>query len=485
MNRIAAFILIGSVGLAIAGCALGPDPQRPQTAAEGRDRYANARASSTDPVDLGQWWEDFADPTTSELVGQALKNNTDLRAAAARVLQARGQLGVATGERLPGVGAGYTADRTQSVFFGLGTPISSINNTYDLNFNVSWQVDLFGKLKRNQQAAWADLLASEQSGRAVLHSVIAEVVRARAQIATLQRQLASQRANTQSWKQTTGVIERRYEKGLLQSSLEVRLARENLAASRSAEPEIENQIKQAEHRLDVLLGRAPGTGKPLPDTLAALPNLDPVPLGLPIALLDRRPDLRASELRQAAETYRIGVAEAELYPDLTLSASGGWRSNDIDTLIDPKTEVFNLAAQLAWKIWAGGALRANIDIAEARAEEVAADYTGLVLNAMREVEDALVREETARRAYTELQARLTEARSAERLALARYQRGVTSLVTLLETQRRRRTAEIEVIRTQGVLWETRINLYLALGGDWNAVENASEPTDTASIDHEE
>ncbi len=484
-RMIVAALLIGTAGL-VAGCMLGPDPVRPASVADQATGFVNVPSDpSTDgtdepvaaPADLTRWWADFADPVTDDLVTEALAENTDLRIAAARVMAARSTLGVAIGQRWPAVSAGMSRDRARTSFDFGGGRTSAITTNYDLGINVAWQVDLFGKLRRSQQAAWNDLLASEAARQAVVHTVVAQVVRTRVAIATARRQLTTQQANTASWQSTYELINRRWEQGLT-SPLEVRLAKENLAASRAAEPTFQRQLRLAEHQLDVLLGRQPGTGQPLPETLNELPPLDPVPLGLPASLLDRRPDLRASEFQAAARTARIGAAIADLFPDLSINASAGYQSSELEDLIDPASRVYRLLLEASLKIFAGGALRANIDLNRALAEQAAAEYAKLVLEALREVEDALVTEQTARRAYEALLERVDEARAAERLATERYERGVATLVTVLETERRRRLAELELVATQGQLWNARIDLYLALGGDWGVEGQIDPPGET-------
>jgi multidrug efflux system outer membrane protein len=478
--------LVISTTALVGGCMLGPDPARPANVAEQATGFVNVADQPADdadqpitaPADLRRWWADFADPVTEDLVSEALAENIDLRIAAARVLAARSTLGVAIGQRWPAVSAGMSRDRARTTFDFGGGRTSAITTNYDLGINVAWQVDVFGKLRRSQQAAWNDLLASEAARQAVVHTVVAQVVRTRVAIATARRQLATQQANTASWQSTFELINRRWEQGLT-SSLEVRLARENLAASRATEPTFQRQLRLAEHQLDVLLGRQPGKGDPLPQTLDELPPLEPVPLGLPASLLDRRPDLRASEFQAAARTARIGAAIADLFPDLSINASAGYQSSELEDLIDPASRVYRLLLEASLKIFAGGALRANVDLNRALAEQAAAEYAKLVLDALKEVEDALVSEQTAQKTYEALLERVEEARAAERLATERYERGVATLITVLETERRRRLAELELINTQARLWNARIDLYLALGGDWG-VEGQVDPPSAAT-----
>jgi len=230
---------------------------------------------------------------------------------------------------------------------------------------------------------------------------------------------------------------------------------------------IAGSLQQARLALDVLVGRRPGSGPALPDTLPELPELEPVPLGLPAQLLDRRPDLRQAEMQLAAATYGVGAAIANLYPDLSLTGSAGESGDRINDL-DIENFVFNIVASLTGPLFSGGQRRAEVEAARARAEQAAAVYAGAVLEALREVEDALVLGEASARNREFTSARVAEARAADRLAKERYQRGVTPLTTVLETERRLRLAEQAMITATADVWGSRIDLFLALGGDWGA-----------------
>lgn len=454
--------------LIVAGCMVGPEPARPPSIADDAEGYHNAAAArQTDaPPEVGAWWRRFDDPLTNKLVDRALQSNTDLRVAAARVLEAEALFGVARGQRFPTVDASVQRNRRQSTFDLQGGRFSSRATTWTAAASTTWQVDLFGRLRRGQQRAALDLMASEASRVGMVHTVIAEVVRTRARIATLQRQLAIARANTASFAETVEIIRRRYERGVT-TALDLRLAEENLAASRAREPEFERQLRTAQHALDVLLGRQPGSSDPLPDTLAELPRLEPPPTGLPIHLIDQRPDLRGSQFRAMAQQAGVGVAVADLFPDLSISASGGYEGSDFEDMFEgPESLIWNLTTQAAVKLFRGGALRAQVEAEKARADRLAAEYAGSVLSALREVEDALVTETMARRSYEHLRERVARARAAEDLAQQRYEQGVETILTVLEAERRRRNADEALVATQQTIWDARINLFLALGGDW-------------------
>jgi multidrug efflux system outer membrane protein len=459
--------VIGVGVVSVVSCTLGPEPERPTTAAEVSDTWVHAPEIETTPLpEVAPWWREFGDETTTELVELALANNPDLHAAAARVIEAEATLRRAGGARLPQIGYGASA-ATQQVSFVLPNigrqQITS--TTYGYEFNVSWQADLFGRLKRTQQSAWASMLSEEAAREAVVHSVVAGVVRARVLVATAAWALDITRQITSSWESTTRTVERRYRAGIA-GAVELHLARENLASARASEAVIEGQLEQARMALDVLVGRRPGSAEMLPNTMPQLPSLDPVPLGLPAALLDRRPDLRQAELQLSAATYGVGAAIANLYPDLSLTGSVGASADKLNDLTISDGLVYNAIANLVGPLFTGGQRRADVDAANARADQATAMYAGAVLNALREVEDALVFGDYTVESFNLTTDRVAEARAADRLAKQRYQRGVETLLTVLETERRLRLAEQAIITTTADVWNARIDLFLALGGDW-------------------
>jgi multidrug efflux system outer membrane protein len=406
-------------------------------------------------------------------VEEALANNYDLQAAAARVLQAQAIFAEARGVQLPDVSYNFNRSRSKMSFNFSDTRFSNLSTTFSHDISVSYIVDLFGKLKRAERAAWADVLGAEANERALVNAIISSVVKARADIATLQRELAIARADTENWGKNLEIIERRYGRGLV-GPLDVRLARENLARSQAAEVFVEQNLIRSQNALDVLLGRRPGSSTSIPRTLAELPELVPVPVGVPAQLLDRRPDVMAAEFALEAASERIGVSIAQLYPDLTLTGSYGRASDTFDDLFIDETEVYSAVLRIAQPIFKGGQLRVRVEGAKARYEELAANYAQIVLTALREVEDALATEQLLQRRLEAQQVRFSEAAAAEKLARERYLRGVERLIIVLETERRRRIAENELSLLKGQLWTARVDLLLALGGDWVTESQQSE-----------
>jgi multidrug efflux system outer membrane protein len=475
----ARFVPAVAVLAATVGCTLGPEPERPATAADVSHTFAHASEKNTGEYpEVSPWWRTFGDETTVELVELALDNNPNLQVAAARVMEAEANLRKAGGARLPQVGYGAAASTQQVSFVLPNIGRQQINSTtYSYDLNVAWQADLFGRLKRTQQSFWANLLAEEAAQQAVVHSVVASVVRARVAVATAEWALDINQEITRSWESTLKTVERRYRAGIA-DAVELHLARENLASSRASEAVIEGQLELSRLALDVLVGRRPGSGNELPETLPRLPSLEPVPLGLPAELLDRRPDLRQSEMQLAAATFGVGAAIANLYPDLSLTGSVGSSADSINELTISDGLVYNAIANLIGPLFTGGQRRADVDAAKARADQAAGAYAGVVLNALREVEDALVLNESSMENQTFSDLRVSEARAADRLAKQRYQRGVETLLTVLETERRLRLAEQAIITSTADVWNARIDLFLALGGDWGT--DVSTPAETGA-----
>lgn len=452
----------------LAGCTVGPNYERPVTVADSVGAYSwlpPQWADANDPNLPNAWWQRFDDPVTDELVQKALVHNTDLAAAAAAVDRSRAFLKQAYGAQLPEASVGFNRTRQNVSFNFPGGRESFISQSYNLDLSISYMVDVFGKLRRAEQAAEYDLFATENDRQSLAHAVVSQVVATRIDIATQQRLLEINAQTISNWEKALEIIDRRYQRGL-SPAVDVYIAKENLANAKSQKPRIEQSLILSLHALDVLCGQAPETTDDLAKTLPNLPVLSPVPAGLPADLLDRRPDVRSAEMRLAAGTERIGVRIAEMYPDLTLTASGGYASDHFRDLTLSENQVYAAILNTMAPVFKGGRLKAGVEAAEAETRQSAAQYAGTVLNAMREVEDALVKQQKLSQRITELTDRFQQAQHAERLAVERYQQGVDNILLVLDTERGRRLAENELALSQGELWKARVELFLAIGGDW-------------------
>jgi len=464
----------------LGACSLTPDYQPPETEAYLGERFVQSHSEvPLQTVDEIAWWKRFNDAAIDALVAQALDNNLDLRMAAANVLESQALVRAASGSRWPEISAGFSAERSftgSTTGFGISTNNDrTYATTLQLAGAVAWQTDLFGRLRSAENASIADWQATRTDREALIHTVIADVIRQRVQLAVAIQRLRVAEDILNNRQRTLVIVDRRYNRGVGNTSaVDVRLARENVYAAEASIAGLEQDVALAQHALDILIGEKPRAFPITQEDLNELPDLNDAVTGVPAQLLDRRPDLRAAEFRVLAANERIGVAVADLYPDLTISASGGWRDSDISNLISPDSLFGSLLGELTKTVFAGGRLSAEVDAAKARLQAQAGTYASQVLRAIGEVEDALVRNHKLRERLAKVNQQVNEARLASDLSRDRYARGVENLLTVLETERRRADAEDSLLRVEQDYWNARVDLHLALGGDWMgpAAENA-------------
>lgn len=472
-------LLVCAAFLSLAGCAVGPDAARPEFAAPLPERWSAETTPS--PPGLTQtlaadgenwrWWEAFGDPVLDELVIEALAHNNDLEAATGRVLEARAQLGGSTSALLPTLELGASAARSKTST-GLTFPgYSPYSNNYAVTGTVRWEADLWGRLRRGREAGVATLLASQEDRRGLAQSLIANVTLTWLQVKELQLQTALNKRTVASYQENLNTVSDRYRRGLV-SSLDLRLAQQNLAAAQAAGPPLRQELVAARRRLEILAGRYPA-GDILQDaaTAPAMPRpLGPVPAGLPSELLERRPDLLAAEARLHAASAGVGQAKAALYPRLSLTAEGGSKTRELADLFTDPTEVWSLVGNLFMPLINRGATQAQIKAAEARTKQAVAAYRSTVLAAFAEVENALDQDRNLTLQEEFLVDSVNQARQSLALAEDRYSRGLDNLLVTLDTQRRLNTAESQLLGVQRARRAARVNLILALGGPWNADE---------------
>ncbi|MCH9699221.1 MAG: efflux transporter outer membrane subunit [Gammaproteobacteria bacterium] len=429
---------------------------------------------------LVEWWRQFDNETINLLVSQALKQNYDLKVAAANVLESQALLDSAFAGFWPFLDLSYSPRRnfisTATRFTGNGAG-GFINNgssgkfssRHAVTLSLSWQLDLFGRLRHGYSAAQADLNALEQDRVALTQTLIANVLRQYVALQTARQRLRVSEQISVSRELTLQTVDRRYRHGVAQTSaVDVRLARENLLSAQASQTALALEVELASHALDVLVGQAPldRAEQPHELNLAQLVELDDQVIGIPMHMLDRRPDLSAAEFRTIAANQRIGVALADLYPDVTLTGRLGTNTNSLSQFFSLDNLIASVAAEVATAIFQGGRLRAEVAAAEARLQAQAARYNQLILTAIREVEDALAGHRLLDQRIEQIRQQLNEARQAEKLAKQRYSRGIERLLVVLETERRRQSAEDLMLQVEQQRWNTRINLYLAVGGDW-------------------
>ena len=447
----------------LGGCAMGPDYERPELPVP---------ESYVQPVDTGEnfanlpWWELFGDETLNELIGIALEENQDIGIAAARIEEFRALLGVTRSNQFPNVDVGGTAGRSRaSQNTVLGNLIGGPVDSYQLRADVFFEVDLFGKLRRSTEAARALLLAEEENRRAVTISLVAAVAQSYMTLRDLDARLEIARRTRDARQDTLDIINARFGEGVV-ARIDVNQAEIQLAIAAAAAAAAERAVVQTENQLSVLLGRNPGAiprGRALMDQVLT-PD---IPAGLPSELLQRRPDVLATEAALAAQTARIGVAQASRWPSLSLTGALGLESQELADLSSSDSDFWNAGLGIVAPVYNAGRLRSQVEAEQARAEQALLSYQQVVLRAFAEVEDALVAVRTYRDEHAARRMQVAAASNAAILSRARYDGGVTSYLEVLDTERSLFEAELSESQTLRLYLNSIIELYKALGGGWN------------------
>ncbi len=465
--------LIAAAALAAAGCSFAPRYQRPEAGVPAEFRLAKP-GETTSIADL-PWWQVFKDPVLQGLIREALAANQDLALATARVAESRALVGVAK--------SGLYPQLDVKVDGGYGQPISDraaeslgqreAHARYSGNLGLSWELDLWGRVRNGRDAAIADLLATEDGRHAVVLSLVSSVAQAYLELRALDLQLEIARSNTATRKGTLDLFETRA-KGGVASDLEVNQARADLAVTQAAIPQTEMLIWVKEHQLCVLLGRAPGPiarGAQLVDT----PLVAELPAGVPAALLGRRPDVLAAEQGVVAAGKRVGVAVANRIPALSLSGFIGLQARSVPDAFTPEALAWNAGGSLLAPIFHGGRLKAEEQAARARLEQSVASYRKAVEVALAEVADASAGVTKLRDVRAAREIQVTATTQGAKLAMARYQGGVSSYLEVLDAQRQAFDAQLALANARRDELTAVVQLYRALGGGWQQQEPAQAP----------
>lgn len=497
----AAVALVGGVG----GCTVGPDYKAPEAKVPGKfasagEKFATTQAASvvgastqaagTGVADLKQWWKSFGDPTLDSLVERAVAGNLDVRQAEARLREARARLGVSESRWYPTVDAGGQATRSRqsknlnssSGSSGGTTGVPGFSSKtervlYEAGFDASWEIDVFGGVRRDVEASRADLAASAEERRAVITSLLSEVALNYVLLRGTQQRIRIAEANIASQRETLRLNEARFEAGIT-SEFDVTRARAQVASFEATVPNLQTQARQAIHRLSVLTGQAPAALAEELSPSGAIPMALPeVPVGLPSELLMRRPDIRRAERQLAAATARIGVATADLFPRFSLTGSLGTQSDKVARMADSKSIFYSVGPAVSWNVFDAGRIRNNIRVQDERAVAALAAYEQSVLNSLEEVENAIVaytnnvlRREALRRAVE------ANRRSVE-LATGRFAggQGVGNLLDVLVAQRDQFGSEEALVVSETELSQNLVSLYKALGGGWEMYADPVPP----------
>lgn len=445
---------------------MGPDYVPPADQAP-QDWHTELRQGLTagrmDPVRLASWWTTLDDPILARLIDQAVANNLDLQQAMARVREARARRGISRSGHYPSLDASGSARRSQSTENSGG----DTRSFYSLGFDAGWEIDIFGGVRRAVQAAEADLAASREDMHDVLVSLTAEVALNYLDVRTLQGRLGVARRNLAIQEETYDFISWRYQAGL-SNELALQQSRYNLERSRAQIPVLQSSLAASKNLLAILLGKPPGSVHPLLKAERPIPQPPAAVLvGVPAETLRQRPDIRRAERTLAAQTARIGVATADLYPKFRLAGSIGLESLSSSDLFTSASETWNIGPSFSWNIFDGSAIRNNIEVQNAIQQQLLLAYEVSVLDALGEVENILTAYMEEKLRHDHLNKAVEAARQAEELARIQYDEGLTDFTTVLEAQQSLFALEDQLVESEGTITANLVRLYKALGGGWD------------------
>lgn len=466
-HNIAAALTV-SLFLSLAGCvAVGPDyvpPESSAPAAWNTELRQGLSAESMDFRQLADWWTTLGDPLLTGLIEQAVTNNLDLKQAMAKVREARARRGISQAGQFPALDGSGSASRSKSSENSSGGATRSF---YSVGFDAGWEVDIFGGVRRAVEAAEAELAASREDLRDILVTLTAEVALNYLDARTFQTRLAVAEKNLAIQQQTFDLTQSRSQAGL-SNELALQQARYNLENTRAQVPALRRGLEEAKNRLAVLTGRVPGGVHELLAQIRPIPVIPPtVAVGVPAETLRQRPDIRKAERNLAAQTARIGVATADLYPKFRLAGFIGLESLKSAELFKSASQAWNIGPSVSWNIFDAGAIRQNIEVQSAIGEQYLLAYEAAMLGALEEVENALTAyaEEQLRR--ERLVAAVDAARQAEALATNQYNAGMMDFTTVLDAQRALLSFDDQLTQSDGTVTANLIRLYKALGGGWS------------------
>jgi len=454
-------LLVASMALAVAGgCATGPNYKRPSLPMP-ESFYGASRVDEARVVAEAAWWGVFADPVLTALVEEALRDGFDARLAAARVEEARARFGIARADFYPSISyaGGWQRGRADQ----LVNPDGTKQTRWRADVGFSWELDLWGRIRRLNEAARAQFLATEEAQRGVLLSLASEVAVAYLELRELDAELEISRRTAAAFQDTYALFNRRLEGGAA-SALETARAEAALGEVAAQIPEIERAIVARENQLNFLLGRSP---QEISREAAATPLPPDVPPGLPSALLERRPDVRQAEQLLVAANAGVGAAKAEFFPRLSLTGLFGNASSELDRLFSQGT-TWSIGAGLLGPLFQGGRIKRGQEAAIARFEQARVQYEAAVVNALGEVSSALVDRSMLVETERQRGRAVTALLEAVRLANLRYNSGRSAYFEVLEAQQQLFPAELALARTRRDQRVAVVNLYRALGGGWPA-----------------
>ncbi len=464
----------------LAACsAVGPDYARPALDVPAGWRMGPAEASE---ISNAAWWDAFQDPALSRLVADAIAGSLDLRAAVARVDQARAQYGLARSALFPQLNADASGERlraSRTTSQGALIPSGHQNyNVYDLDLSASYEIDVWGRLRRATEAANAQLLASEEGRRTVVLTLVTSVADAYIQLLALDDELAIAQRTLESRREVLHLQKVRFEGGVAPES-DMRQAESQYQIAAATVPSLQRQIAQQENLISVLAGRRPGAverGRNF--SQLAVP---PVPAGLPSDLLARRPDVRQAEQSLIAANANIGVARAAYFPRISLTGFLGLESAELSQLFKGPSFTWTGAGGLTQSLFSGGAVRSQVELAQARQRELVASYQSAVISALRDVNDALIARSTLEQQRAEQEKNVAALIRLLELAQRRYREGAAIFLEVATAEQSLFDAQISLDALRAQLFQSYADLYRAFGGGWIHTAEALTPQAAGNV----
>jgi outer membrane protein, multidrug efflux system len=459
---------LGFVLLAfVLGCTVGPNYQKSEPVVPTNWGETERVGITTKPLDVTRWWTLFGDEELDSLIDRAVRSNKDLKLAEAHIREARAQLKIAGSQAFPTIDTSGSYTRFNQSDNILGSQAGVKYSLFQAGFDASWEIDLFGGVRRGVEAAEADLAASQEDRRDVLVTLLGEVATNYLQVRGSQRRIAIAQDNIKAEQQTLELTKGRFEAGL-GNMLAVTQSEALLATTEAKVPPLEISVRQAIHRLAVLLGLEPEAllGELLRE--GAIPPVPPeVPIGLPSELLRRRPDVRRAERQLAAATARIGVATAALFPSFSLTGSYGLQSTELSDFVTPGSRFWTLGPILQWPLFDAGKIRATIEVQNARQEQALFSYENAVLAALEDVENAIVTYSKDQDTRRSLLGAVQANSQAVEISSELYVKGLVDFLNVLASQQSLYQAEDQLVQNEQAVSTDLVGLFKALGGGWD------------------
>jgi multidrug efflux system outer membrane protein len=455
--------IVAALGL-MTGCLVGPKYQRPAVDLPQEYRApAPQQAAQASSLGNEQWWQVYQDPVLTQLIHTAIAQNYDVRIAAARVLEAQAQVGITRANQFPSASVGADVFSEQNAKVTKLFPPYQVNGG-ELSLSVIWNLDFWGKYRRQTEAARAQLLATEWGQRAVISSLVANVATAYFQLRALDSELEISKSTLGSRQQSLQLTHTLESHGGA-SGLDVSQAEQLVYTASETIPDLERQIEQQENLLSILLGENPQS-VPRGRALTEEPAPASVPAGLPSELLERRPDIQQAEQIMVAANAQIGVAKAAFFPSVSLTGTGGLESNALNRFISQPSEMWTAAAGVTQPVFEGGALRSGLKLARANWQEAVFSYQQTVQNAMEQVSNSLVASQKNRE-FREQQELLTQAaQKTDHFSEVLYKNGGASYLQVLTSETNYFSAELNLVQAQFNERLALVQLYQSLGGGW-------------------